>query len=839
MDSVLEELRSALADRYQVDALIGRGGMATVYSAVDLKHDRKVAIKVLSPDLAATIGAERFAREIKIAARLTHPNILTVFDSGTIDDLLYYVMPFVDGESLRARLDRESQISVDDTIQIACEVADALSYAHSAGIVHRDIKPENILLQNQRVLVADFGIARAVEQHTGERLTGTGVLVGTAAYMSPEQAAGDTIDVRSDIYALGCTVYEMLAGSPPFTGPNAMAVMARHTLDPVPSLRTVRPGCPVELEAAIMRAMEKAPADRWQTMDDFKRAVLGEAPATMTTTRRFTARYRTTEAVPRAPSVWRRTAIVGATLVGVGGIGAFVATKLHARGAAAASDANRIAVTYFDDMSGGTLRHVADGLTENLIDQLRQIPALDVVSAGGVRPYRGRDVAADSIARSLHVGSIVKGTLDPDPKGARLTITLLDASNADVAHTSVPIDTAHIVSLQGEVARDVVDFLRKRIGTEVNLRDDRLESTSDAAWTAMERAQKLRKDADSLAAAGAIDSAWVRLTSADSLLGVATTADPTWAKAYAVRALTARSRAQVLAALKQPLRLVPVVDSGLAYVDQALHLQPSDADAFEARGHLQYLLYKAHAIADPRVASRLPVDAESSFTRAVSINKNQAGAWVGLSRVDYDKPNIQAANLAARNAYQADAYLSSANEIINRLFWTSHDLESFPEALKWCDEGHRRFPADPFYTECRLWMYTTPLQQPNLDSVWTYEQRYIAMFAPKMRPYKTKFAEVLVGGALARAGLADSARHVLDRAHPTPSEDPSREIEGYEAVMRVMIGTPADKDAAVRLIEDYLTVNPEHRAGFAKRITWWWRPIQENPRFKALIAGAR
>src|SRR3954469_450804 len=222
-EPIAQELSSALADRYRIEKVIGRGGMATVYGAWDLKHERRVAIKVLSRDLASAIGSERFVREIKTAARLSHPNILAVFDSGAVGELLYYVMPFVQGESLRDKLDRESQLPVDTAIEITCEVASALSYAHAQEVVHRDIKPENILLQSGHVLVADFGIARGAER-TDERLTGTGMSLGTAAYMSPEQAAGEKVDARADIYALGCTLFEMLAGHPPFSAGNAMAL---------------------------------------------------------------------------------------------------------------------------------------------------------------------------------------------------------------------------------------------------------------------------------------------------------------------------------------------------------------------------------------------------------------------------------------------------------------------------------------------------------------------------------------------------------------------------------------------------------------------------------------
>src|SRR5690242_11282880 len=249
--------------------------MASVYLARDLTRDKYVAVKVLLPELAVTLGQERFLREIEVGTVLQHPRIVGVLDSGQADGLLYYVMPFVDGASLRDRLNKEKQLPVDDTIKIAQQVADALAYAHSKGIIHRDIKPENILLDKTGALVADFGIARAVSVAGGENLTRTGMAIGTPTYMSPEQAMGSRdVTPESDIYSLACVVYEMLAGQPPFTGPTAMALLARHSLDNVPSLKIVRNTIPDAVEDAIVRAMAKVPADRFHSATDFSAAML-------------------------------------------------------------------------------------------------------------------------------------------------------------------------------------------------------------------------------------------------------------------------------------------------------------------------------------------------------------------------------------------------------------------------------------------------------------------------------------------------------------------------------------------------------------------------------------
>ncbi len=267
---LLERLKAALADRYLIERELGRGGMATVYLAQDQKHHRPVAVKVLHPDLAAALGGGRFLQEIEIAARLQHPHILTLIDSGEADGFLYYVMPFVDGESLRTRLTREHELPLPDVLRILRDVADALAEAHAHGVVHRDIKPDNVLLRGHHAVVTDFGVAKAVSEATGrQQVTTAGVALGTPAYMAPEQAAADpATDHRADIYALGVLAYEMLAGQPPFIGTTAQAVLSAHMTqapEPITRHRTVVPAPLAEL---IMRCLEKKPADRWQRADE-------------------------------------------------------------------------------------------------------------------------------------------------------------------------------------------------------------------------------------------------------------------------------------------------------------------------------------------------------------------------------------------------------------------------------------------------------------------------------------------------------------------------------------------------------------------------------------------
>ena len=380
--------------------------MALVFLAQDLKHHRPVAIKVLRPELVAALGAERFLREIRITAGLTHPNILPLLDSGEADGFLFYVMPYVEGESLRDRVDREKQLPLDDAIQIAREVADALSHAHSHDVVHRDIKPENILLEAGHAVVADFGIARAVTVAGGEQLTATGLAVGTPAYMSPEQGAGEPVDGRTDVYSLGCVLYEMLAGEPPYTGATAQAIQARRLTDPVPPLRTVRATVPIEVEQAIVKALAKVPADRFATAAEFADA-LTQPPRSP-----FPDRERGIGGEARR----RRAVLVGASVLAVASAAVAGAMVFRHGGRLPALDPNLVAVAPFE-----VLHQKLDLWREGLVDVLshdmdgagilRTVP-LTVV----LRHWRGHadPAAAAELGRRTGARLALFGTVAPE-----------------------------------------------------------------------------------------------------------------------------------------------------------------------------------------------------------------------------------------------------------------------------------------------------------------------------------------------------------------------------------------------------------------------------------------
>jgi tetratricopeptide (TPR) repeat protein len=414
---VSSRLHQTLADRYVLERELGAGGMATVFLARDLRHESMVAVKMLHGELAPLFAGERFAREIRITAGLQHPHILPVLDSGVADGVPYYTMPVVEGETLAHRLERERQLPLDDTLRIAGQLADALAYAHSRGVVHRDIKPSNVLLAGYPptpgatstwyAMLADFGIARAMHSTSEERITESGIAVGTVLYMSPEQGAGERVDGRSDIYALGCVVYEMLAGSAPFTGPSAQAIIARHAVDAPPSLRTVRATVSPALEAVVFRAMAKAPADRFQDAASFREALTEAARATTAST----------VALPATRS--RRGPWIAVAAIAAVAAGAYAWQTLGTP--RVANDPNRLMVFPLD-VSGGALGRTTLGedvatMVGNALDgvgPLRWVDGWRLMTPAQRQSGAAPDlVTGRALARAQHCGRLLLGKVTP------------------------------------------------------------------------------------------------------------------------------------------------------------------------------------------------------------------------------------------------------------------------------------------------------------------------------------------------------------------------------------------------------------------------------------------
>jgi serine/threonine protein kinase len=834
----VDELADLLPPRYRVIREIGRGGMATVYLADDVDESRQVAIKVLSGELGSSLDATRFEREIKIAGELQHPNILRAYDSGSAKGIVFYVMPFIAGKSVRARLEEEKFLSVDEAIRITSEVCDALDFAHARGVVHRDIKPENILLQDGHAIVADFGIARVIAEQ-GATLTQTGLALGTAQYMSPEQASAEKVDGRSDIYSLGCVLYEMLVGEPPFTGPNAMAILARAITQPVPSIRVVRTSVPEAIEFAVIKSLERVPVDRFQTPGDFKEALVDwDDSASATAMRKaYTSAYR---GVPQAtaPSWMSTRNIVIAAVVILAAVGGTVFAMRGKRGGAIDKDAKKIAVMYFDDASAnGSMRYIADGVTESLIGELDRVPTLEVMSRNAVRPFRGHAFSSDSVYSLLNVGTIVRGEIGSGPRGAQMTVRLVDAkSGAEIASKKFDFDTTNVVAASDSATRRVAEFLKTEVGLDVQLKESKLRASSPQAWLALQRAKKQVKDADSLIAARAPDLAMPALESADRELVRAVEIDKEWAEPWIARAVVARLRAR--AQRERPDLAAIALDSGRVYVDKALALDPLSPDAHEISGAIYFARVDLKTIPLGKEWDAALELADKELREAVRLNPQQATAYETLSLVGYAEKHVPEALQAAMNAYAADAYLLNARAIVSRLFWGNFDTENFPEARRWCAEGRRRFEKSVLFRQCSLYLMMTKGGKPEPTDAWRMADSIKAIATPTTLAYETKMAQTLVGGVLGKAGLKDSANKVLIAARTGTDVDPTQEIIGREIMMRLMYG---DFDTAITRLGDYLLIHPDHRQGLANQTAWYYRDpkVQGDPRFQRMIAGAR
>jgi len=419
MTAATSQISAALGRSYRIERELGAGGMATVYLAHDLKHDRKVAVKVLRPEVAQAVGAERFLSEIKTTANLQHPHILALHDSGEAGGFLFYVMPFVNGESLRDRLTRDKQLPLDDILRIAREVADALDYAHRAGIVHRDIKPENILLSEGHAVVADFGIARAVTAPEASRLTQVGEMIGTPAYLSPEQVSGDPLDGTSDLYSLGCVLYECLTGELPFHGP-LMAMLAQRMISPPPSVRGRRSEVPPQLDQVVAKAMATQTSDRFR---NGRELVLALAAA-------------------------------------------------MASGPAAASGRRSVVVLPFANLSPDPENeYFSDGLTEEIITDLSKVRALSVISRTSAMQLKGTSKDVRTIGRELGVRYVLEGSVRKAGNNLRITAQLIDAPNDDHLWGEKYSGTLdEVFEVQERVAREIVKALDLKLSSDEDRR---------------------------------------------------------------------------------------------------------------------------------------------------------------------------------------------------------------------------------------------------------------------------------------------------------------------------------------------------------------------------------
>jgi len=667
MTAIDPALSEALRDRYSIERELGRGGMATVYLAHDLRHDRPVALKLLHQDLATTLGPERFQREIKFAARLQHPHILSVHDSGETAGRLWFTMPFVEGESLRSRLNREHQLSIDDALRIAGEAADALDYAHRHGVVHRDIKPENILLTEKHALLADFGISRAIDVQN-ERLTETGLVVGTPVYMSPEQVSGEPVIGRTDIYSLGVVLYEMLAGEPPFTGPTAQAIIAKRMSGELPNLRRVRPAVPEGVEQAVLKALAPLPADRFATAADFARALAAPSPSPVPV-------VTAASAAIAKPS--RRRLSTGAAGIALGfllGLGVLFAW-LHRNPAPAPSSAapKRLAVLPFENLGHPEDEYFADGITDEVRGKLATLPALEVIAGASSSQYKHTTKPPQQTARELGVQYLLVGKVrwEKGPGGqsrVRVSPELVQvaAAGAPTTKWQQPFEAplTDVFQVQADIAGQVAQALDIALGTGERKALAERPTANLAAYDAYLKGEEtsgqlattdpvaMRRAITYYERAAALDSgfalAWVQLSRANSLLyfrGTGTSSSADKALEAAERALSlaperpevylamgdyhtdvTRSHSEALKSYAEGRRLAPANadlltgtavaeqrlgrwDDALEHLDQARRLDPRSA--FTARRFAFTLLWlRRHA------------ESKTAYDRAAALDPN-------------------------------------------------------------------------------------------------------------------------------------------------------------------------------------------------------------------------
>jgi eukaryotic-like serine/threonine-protein kinase len=610
---------AALADRYAVERELGQGGMATVYLARDLRHDRQVALKVLRPELAHALGPERFLREIRTTAQLAHPHILPLLDSGDAAGTLFYVMPFVDGESLRDRLTREKQLPLDEALQLTREVADALSYAHAHGVVHRDIKPENILLQSAHAVMADFGIARAIAAAGSARLTETGLAIGTPAYMSPEQAAGSQdVDGRSDQYSLGCVLYEMLSGETPYTGPTPQAILAKKLSEPLPRISVVRETVPPGVEAALHKALARTAADRFATASQFARALAtAEAQGTSGTDAQTHGR---TDARRRSAARW----LVAVLVVVAMGAGVWITGALRSRRGpgGAAEPLHAVAVLPFTYRGDTAQAWLADGFTEAVIDGLARVEGLGVPASGRVSSYRGLDVR--EAGRALGVPRVVTGSVEVLGSQVRVRAQLVNVADGSVVWSLTPSNggVEDVFAMQGSITAGIVADLVPRLAASTGAALGRRARPRD--MQAYELYVKARQSTYTLTPAG--------IQRAVTLLEQALARDSTFADAWIALA-DAYSFFEGISDL-------PAADVASRYrhaVERGIQLDSLSGFAFSLRGYLrmQYDWDWDGAWSDMRRAVRLsPASADARVNYSILlINVGEPDSALAQMRV--------------------------------------------------------------------------------------------------------------------------------------------------------------------------------------------------------------
>jgi serine/threonine-protein kinase len=632
MDDLFERLQQDLPQRYLLERELARGGMGTVWLAREQHPSRMVAIKVLHPHLTANLGRKRFLREIDHTSKLTHPHIVPIFAAGEAGDLLFYVMPYVRGESLAGRLARERPLPIDESLRITREVAGALAYAHEQNVLHRDIKPGNILLHEEHAFVTDFGVSRAMRVAGTDSLTETGVAIGTPSYMSPEQAQAETdIDGRADVYALGCVLYEMLAGEPPFLGRDARTIMARQMVDPVPSLRAVRDTVSPAVEQVINTALAKTPADRFTTAKHFTKALAtaqGDPPSGWTTPIPAPSPARAITKVPR----WAKDAVFAAVVA----VLALFAWQPWNRNSPAVQSGylDSLAVIPLDNLTGDSqYDYLAAGITEEIYTQLSKIPALKVTYPRSAEILQSRGLLIPQIAESLRVKHVVQGSLRIERDRIRVSVHQLDAqSNATLWSETFTENMGDVFQAEENIARLASarvastiggpDMARPQRPLESNLGPGHEEHLLGRRWLARRTPEGLARSIAWFEEALQQDSSYARALSDLST----------------AHALSLTYRYELGLGGYEAARLA------VSLADRAIEVDPNLAAAYAARGYV-------------RAISNAPIaDVASDFQRARELQPNAPSVPRWSARVLAMTGQLDSALAETRRAADLDPY---------------------------------------------------------------------------------------------------------------------------------------------------------------------------------------
>lgn len=886
-------LAAALADHYRIERVLGEGGMATVYLAHDLKHDRPVALKVLKPELAHALGPERFEREIKLAARLQHPHILTVLDSGvavvgqrsTVDtstaddrrpptvDLLFFTMPYVEGESLRDRLNREKQLPLDDAIRIAREAALALEYAHQHGVVHRDIKPENLLLTNDgSTLVADFGIARGLASGD-ERLTQTGTSIGTAAYMSPEQAAGEqAVDARSDIYSLAIVLYEMLAGETPFAAATPQATIARRFTDTPRPLRAVRESVPEPVERAVQKALSRTTADRFATTRQFAEAL--QLPATIAATP-APGMLITTPAAPR-PRRWS-PALITLAIGFILGLGVLFAWRSR-QGDAVPAGPRLLAVLPFENIGDSANAYFADGVTDEVRGKLSGLATLRVIAGGSSKDYRGSTKSLLEIGRELGVSYLLVGKVRwaRSPDGSelvRVSPELVQVSgSAPISLWQQPFDAnpADVFKVQAQIASQVATALGTELGAREQHELARNPTSNSAAYDLYLKGQALsspdagtsRQAAQYYEQAVALDStfvdAWTQLGRAMLRVYVNGSRDPVASgrareavmRALAldpssVAALTAAASMYGTAGFEDPAKAETMVA-------KALRIAPNDAQVLRLAGIMEMDVGKfTEAVAtlerarkvDPRSRSTLGVlqqayvfqhrydDARAAGTAALAIAPDDLNLLQWQVMTHLAQGDLAGGQVEIRSAIDRGVAAPAVVAFFAGYQELSWALDQSGQQLLF-----RLTPAA--FDNDRAWwgqsLATASWEQGDLAGARAYADSALALSAAQLAasPDDPQF-RALHAVLLAYLGRGDEARSEIARAMALSTTAASSD-RAYLAMLRVRVSLAlGDTDQALDGIESLLKEQSPVTPAWL-RIDPTFTSLRGNPRFEKL-----